>query len=82
MTKWKVTKVGNSLGVVLPKDVAAALRVNAGDQLFVTEAPGGFHLSYDPGFEQQLAVAREIMRERRDAPARTCEMISRGSTNA
>jgi len=68
MTTLKVTKVGNSLGVVLPKDVAAVLRVNAGDQLFVTEVPGGFRLSsYDPDFEAQLAVAREIMRERRDA---------------
>ena len=68
MTKLKVTKVGNSLGLVLPKDVATALRVNAGDQLFVTEVPGGLRLSsYDPDFEQQLSVAREVMRERRDA---------------
>jgi hypothetical protein len=36
--------------------------------LFVTEVPGGFRLSsYDPEFEQQLNVAREVMRERRDA---------------
>jgi putative addiction module antidote len=68
MTTLKVTKVGNSLGVVLPKDVTAALRVSAGDQLFVTEIPGGFRLSsYDPEFEQQLNLAREVMRERRDA---------------
>jgi putative addiction module antidote len=68
MTSLKVTKVGNSLGVVLPKEVVVALRVNAGDQLFVTEVPGGFHLSsYDPEFAEQLTVAREVMRERRDA---------------
>ncbi len=68
MTTLKVTKVGNSLGVLLPKDVASALRVNAGDQLFVTEVPGGFRLSsYDPEFEQQLTIARDVMRERRDA---------------
>jgi putative addiction module antidote len=68
MTSLKVTKVGNSVGVILPKDIAAALRVNAGDQLFVTEVPGGFRLSsYDPEFEQQMSIAREVMRERRDA---------------
>jgi putative addiction module antidote len=64
----KVTRIGNSLGMILPKDAAAELNVEAGDQLFLTSSPDGFRLTpYDPEFETQMMLAREIMRDRRDA---------------
>src|SRR3954467_5961922 len=51
MVALKVSKLGNSLGVALPKEAAAALHVNAGDMLYLTEAPGGFRVTpYDPTF--------------------------------
>ena len=49
MVRLKVRKVGNSLGVTLPAQAAQALHVKEGDQLYLTEAPGGFRLTpYDP----------------------------------
>ena len=64
----KVTRIGNSLGVILPKDALAELQVEVGDQLFLTSSPDGFRITpYDPEFETQLKLARDIMRERRDA---------------
>ncbi len=64
----KVTRIGNSLGVILPKDAAAQLNVEAGDQLYLTTSPDGFRITpYSPEFETQMTLAREIMRERRDA---------------
>lgn len=65
--KLKITTVGNSAGVVLPKELLARLRVDKGDELFVTETPDGIKLmAYDPVFEKQMAVAERIMRENRD----------------
>jgi putative addiction module antidote len=68
MLKLKVTKIGNSLGVVLPKEALARLKVGQGDALFLTEAPDGYRISlYDEALGVQLAEAREIMRKRRNA---------------
>jgi putative addiction module antidote len=68
MLKLKVTKIGNSLGVVLPKEALARLKVGQGDALFLTEAPDGYRISlYDEELGVQLAEAREIMRRRRNA---------------
>ena len=68
MTKeLKIVKIGNSQGVVLPKDVMARLRVELGDKLFLGEAPGGYMLSAtDPDFIEAMATAEGIMREDRD----------------
>ena len=67
MIALKVRKVGNSLGVLLPQEATAALRVDEGDTLFLTEAKDGFYLTpYDPVFERQMTVARRIMREDRN----------------
>ncbi len=64
--KLKITTVGNSAGVVLPKELLARLRVEKGDELFVTETPDGIKLmAYDPVFEKQMAVAEGVMRKRR-----------------
>ena len=64
----KLVAVGNSIGAVFPKEVLAKLRVERGDQLFLSEAPdGSFRLSaYDPAFARQMELAEEIMREDRD----------------
>ncbi len=68
MVKLKVTTVGSSAGVILPKDVMARLRVEKGDTLFLTESPDGYRItSYDPEFEEQMTHARKFMRQRRDA---------------
>lgn len=64
----KVTTVGNSVGVTLPKEVLARLRVSKGDTLCVTETPDGVLLTaYKPEFAQILEAAETVMRENRDA---------------
>ena len=67
MVKLKVTTVGSSTGVVLPKEVLARLKVEKGDALFLTDAPDGYRITpYDPEFEGQMDLARKIMRRRRN----------------
>ena len=64
----KLNRIGNSVGVIVPKDVLAKLRVREGDMLYLTEAPDGYRISqYDPEFARQMEVAEEVMRRRRDA---------------
>jgi putative addiction module antidote len=66
-TPLKITKVGNSMGVVLPKELLARLRVGQGDTLYASEAPDGVRLTAsDPDFEARLDLAEKIMREDRD----------------
>ena len=68
MTTIKIRSVGNSLGVVLPKEMIARLRVAKGDSLFVQETVDGIRLTpYDPEFQQQMEIAALVMREDRDA---------------
>ena len=67
MHSLKLTQIGNSVGVILPKEVLARLKLEKGDTLYVTEIPDGVALTQlDPSFEDQLAVGREFMREYRD----------------
>lgn len=66
MATLKLRAVGNSVGLVLPKDVLAKLGLKEGDNLHLVEAPDGFRLKRaDPEFERQMEVAREVMRRRR-----------------
>ncbi len=66
MSVVKLTQIGNSVGVILPKDVLARLKVEKGDQLFMSEAANGITLStYDSEFEAQMELARGIMKKRR-----------------
>ena len=68
MTTLKLTQIGNSIGVILPKEILARLKLEKGDMLFVTDAPGGVTLTpYDPALAEQLELGREFMREFRDA---------------
>lgn len=67
MLALKLTRIGNSLGVVLPKEALARLKVEKGDTLYLTEAPDGLRLTpYNPEFETQMEAARKIMKEHRD----------------
>ena len=68
MIELKLTAIGNSLGVVLPKDALGRLKVTKGDSIFITESPDGYRLTpYNPAFEGQMQVARKIMKKRRAA---------------
>ena len=68
MIELKLTAVGNSLGVVLPKEALARLKVAKGDTLYITETPDGYRLTpYNPDFEAQMTAARKIMKKRRAA---------------
>ena len=63
----KITRIGNSAGIVLPKEVLARLRVGLGDEVYVSEAPDGIRITAaDPSFAEKMAVAERIMREDRD----------------
>jgi putative addiction module antidote len=63
----KVTKIGNSLGVILPRELLIRLRLDKGDSLFITETPEGFRMSaLDPQFAEQMHTARALMRKRRN----------------
>jgi putative addiction module antidote len=67
MHALKLTQIGNSVGVILPKEVLARLKLEKGDTVYITDTPDGLALTpLDPGFEEQLAVGREFMREYRD----------------
>jgi len=67
MVKLKVTTVGSSAGIVLPREVLARLKIEKGDTLFLTEAPDGYRITpFDPDFERQMQLARRVMRERRN----------------
>ena len=64
--KLKITTIGNSAGVILPKDLLARLRLGKGDELYALETPDGIRLTvYDPTLAEQMEVAERVMRERR-----------------
>ena len=67
MSALKLTQIGNSVGVILPKEVLARLKVEKGDTLFISDAANGVTLTpYDPAMDEQLKLGREFMREYRD----------------
>ena len=64
--KLKITTIGNSAGVILPKELLARLRVDKGDELYALETPAGITLTvYDPVLAEQMEVAEAVMRKRR-----------------
>jgi putative addiction module antidote len=74
MAALKLTTVGNSTGVILPREILQRLRVTKGDVLHVVDTPNGIELTpYDPEFAQQMAMAEEVMREDRDALRKLAE---------
>ena len=73
-TVLKVISVGNSNGIILPKETLARMNVQKGDSLYLTEGPEGIRLvPYDEEFAAQMEAAREIMRENRDVLQRLAE---------
>ena len=67
-TTLKITKIGNSAGVVLPKDVLAHLGAAVGETLSLVTTPRGIELTpVEPDFEAQMAFAREVMARRKRA---------------
>jgi putative addiction module antidote len=74
MATAKIIPVGNSAGIILPKEILAHLKVEKGDTLYICESPHGIRLvPYDPEFAGQMEAAREVMRENRDVLKRLAE---------
>jgi len=70
----KVTTVGNSVGVILPKEILERLRVSKGDSLYVIETKQGIELTpFNPEFALQMEAAERVMREDRDALRKLAE---------
>jgi putative addiction module antidote len=67
ITTVKVTAIGNSAGIILPKELLEKLRISKGDTLTVTETPDGLNLNpYDEKVARQMEVAEKVMRENRN----------------
>jgi putative addiction module antidote len=67
VSKLKLTSIGNSMGLILPEEILARLKVESGDELFVVDTPGGLLLTpCDPELEEQLRAGREFVAEYTD----------------
>jgi putative addiction module antidote len=67
MFALKLTQIGNSVGVILPREMLSRLKLEKGQSVFVTETPTGYTLTpYDPALAEQIEAGREFMREYRD----------------
>lgn len=65
--RLKITSIGNSAGVILPKELLTRLRLDKGDELYALETPDGIRLTtYDPEFAAKMEVAERVMREDRE----------------
>lgn len=63
----KLTQIGNSVGVILPKEALARMKVEKGDTVFLTESPEGYQMApYDPAVAEQIELGREFMSDFRD----------------
>ncbi|OOG53039.1 AbrB/MazE/SpoVT family DNA-binding domain-containing protein [Polaromonas sp. C04] len=66
MHTLKLTQIGNSVGVIFPKELLAQMRLEKGDEFYVTETPDGLRITpHNPEFEEQMRIGREIMKDRR-----------------
>lgn len=67
MRKIKLIQIGDAIGVILPKDVLARLKLAKGDTVHATDTPGGLALTpYDQSFDEQLELGRGFMGEYKD----------------
>lgn len=67
MHTLKLTQIGNSIGVILPREVLGRLKLEKGESVFLMETPDGYAITpYDPALEEQIQAGREFMREYRD----------------
>ena len=70
----KITTIGNSIGIILSKEVLAKLRVEKGDRVYITETPSGVELTpYDQNFADEMEAAKRVMRKNRDVLRRLAE---------
>ena len=69
--KIEIKRIGNSTGVILPRELLTRLQLKQGQQLHITELPsGGFQaLPYDPEFQKTMEIVDEIIDEYRDTLA-------------
>ncbi|ACX96805.1 MAG: transcriptional regulator [Halothiobacillus sp. 24-54-40] len=68
MLKVKVSAIGNSMGIVLPREVLARLRIGKGDVLYLVDGPDGLTLTpYQQDFEAQMDAAENVMKRYRNA---------------
>ena len=68
MLKVKVTQIGNSMGILLPKEVLNKMNTAKGDTLYLVEGPEGYSLTpYSQDFEEQMTAANSIMKSYRNA---------------
>ena len=70
----KITTIGNSVGIVLPREVLNRLHVEKGDSLYITESPLGIQLTpYDQNFADEMEAAKRVMRKHRDVLRKLAE---------
>ncbi len=68
MLQVKLTSIGNSVGIVLPKEALGHLKVEKGDTLYLVESPEGFTLTpYQPDFATQMQAAEKVLKKYRNA---------------
>lgn len=68
MLKVKVTAIGNSMGVLLPKEALIKLNVVKGDELYLVDTPEGLTLTpYQQDLDQQIKIAEKVMKKYRNA---------------
>lgn len=68
MLKVKITAIGNSMGIVLPKEALNKLNAEKGDTLYLVDSPEGYKLTpYQQDFESQMKAAEKIMKKYRNA---------------
>jgi putative addiction module antidote len=63
-----VKKRGNSLSIIIPKEIAINLNVDDGDTLYLTKTPNGYEISaFDPDFANKMEIARRGIKKYRNA---------------
>lgn len=73
-TEVKITTIGDSIGIVLPTEVLAKLKVTKGDSLYLLDTPDGFELTpYNQTFSDEMEVAKRIMKENHEVLRRLAE---------
>lgn len=72
--KLKITTVGNSSGIILPKELLTRLRLQKGDALYALELPDGIKLvPFDPELAEQMEVAERVMHKDRNVLRKLAE---------
>jgi putative addiction module antidote len=68
MATLKITQIGNSLGLILPREIVERLRLAKGETVSVVETAQGIEITpFDPEFDQKLEAARKVAKRYRNA---------------